>query len=139
MWLRRYEPLLSRRRPCASAPRAELVQARKPGHEELGFWRKYLFSQDHKVIGIQYTITSLLFLFFGFSLVGERPFFFFKKEAKLGISYAGKELPLRYDELLHDLCCEPGGYNPSSAPAIVSFHARREATWYYVEAGLFEP
>jgi cytochrome c oxidase subunit 1 len=22
-------------------------------HEELGFWRKYVFSQDHKVIGIQ--------------------------------------------------------------------------------------
>ena len=23
-------------------------------HEELGFWRKYVFSVDHKVIGIQY-------------------------------------------------------------------------------------
>src|SRR4029453_2419171 len=23
-------------------------------HEELGFWRKYVFSTDHKVIGIQY-------------------------------------------------------------------------------------
>ena len=22
-------------------------------HEELGFWRKYVFSVDHKVIGIQ--------------------------------------------------------------------------------------
>ena len=28
-------------------------------HEELGFIRKYIFSVDHKVIGIQYTITSL--------------------------------------------------------------------------------
>src|ERR1035437_9002103 len=27
-------------------------------HEELGFWRTYVFSQDHKVIGIQYTITG---------------------------------------------------------------------------------
>ena len=36
-------------------------------HEELGFWRKYVFSQDHKVIGIQYTITGLLFLLFGFT------------------------------------------------------------------------
>src|SRR5215831_20542084 len=26
-------------------------------HEELGFWRKYIFSLDHKVIGIQYAIT----------------------------------------------------------------------------------
>src|SRR3954464_5020475 len=38
-------------------------------HEELGFWRKYVFSTDHKVIGIQYGITSLLFLFFGFCLM----------------------------------------------------------------------
>ena len=38
-------------------------------HEELGFWRKYVFSQDHKVIGIQYAITALLFLFFGFCLM----------------------------------------------------------------------
>ncbi len=38
-------------------------------HEELSFWRKYIFSLDHKVIGIQYTITSLLFLLFGFALM----------------------------------------------------------------------
>jgi cytochrome c oxidase subunit 1 len=38
-------------------------------HEELGFLRKYVFSTDHKVIGIQYGITSLLFLFFGFTLM----------------------------------------------------------------------
>ena len=38
-------------------------------HEELAFWRKYVFSQDHKVIGIQYTITGLLFLLFGFTLM----------------------------------------------------------------------
>ena len=38
-------------------------------HHEENFWTKYIFSQDHKVIGIQYGITSLLFLFFGFSLM----------------------------------------------------------------------
>src|SRR5712671_1148103 len=38
-------------------------------HEELGWWRKYVFSFDHKVIGIQYTITGLLFLLFGFTLM----------------------------------------------------------------------
>ncbi len=38
-------------------------------HHELGFWEKYVFSQDHKVIGIQYAFTSLLFLFFGFTLM----------------------------------------------------------------------
>ncbi len=39
------------------------------GHHDLGFIRKYIFSTDHKVIGIQYAITSLVFLFIGFLLV----------------------------------------------------------------------
>jgi cytochrome c oxidase subunit 1 len=38
-------------------------------HHELGWWRKYIFSTDHKVIGIQYGITGLLFLLIGFSLM----------------------------------------------------------------------
>src|SRR6059036_2985926 len=38
-------------------------------HHELGWWRKYIFSTDHKVIGIQYGITGLAFLFFGFCLM----------------------------------------------------------------------
>src|SRR5215217_3310630 len=49
------------------APRPHV--AHEPHHEELGFWRKYVFSVDHKVIGIQYAVTGLLFLFFGFCLV----------------------------------------------------------------------
>ncbi len=32
-------------------------------HEESFVW-KYIFSQDHKIIGIQYTISALLFLLF---------------------------------------------------------------------------
>ena len=38
-------------------------------HEELPFWRKYIFSTDHKMIGIQYSVTGLAFLFFGFCLM----------------------------------------------------------------------
>jgi len=38
-------------------------------HHEPGFWQKYIFSTDHKMIGIQYGMTSLLFLFFGFMLM----------------------------------------------------------------------
>ena len=38
-------------------------------HTELGFVSTYIFSTDHKMIGIQYGITSLLFLAFGFSLM----------------------------------------------------------------------
>jgi cytochrome c oxidase subunit 1 len=40
-----------------------------PAHHEPGFWQKYIFSTDHKVIGVQYGVTGLLFLFFGFLLM----------------------------------------------------------------------
>ena len=35
----------------------------------LPFWRKYIFSVDHKVIGVQYAVTGLVFLLFGFTLM----------------------------------------------------------------------
>lgn len=38
-------------------------------HHELGFWRKYIFSTDHKIIGIQYGWTALVFALFGFGLM----------------------------------------------------------------------
>src|SRR6516164_6849779 len=38
-------------------------------HEDIGFWRKYIFSSDHKVIGIQYGFTALCFMLFGFFLM----------------------------------------------------------------------
>ena len=54
-------------------------------HEELGFWRKYVFSQDHKVIGIQYAITALLFLLFGFGLM---------MLMRWQLAYPGQPIPL---------------------------------------------
>lgn len=38
-------------------------------HHDASFWRTYVFSTDHKVIGIQYGVTALCFLFFGFLLM----------------------------------------------------------------------
>ena len=54
-------------------------------HHELGFWQKYVFSQDHKVIGIQYGLTALVFLFFGFLLV---------LLMRWQLAYPGQPLPL---------------------------------------------
>ena len=54
-------------------------------HEELPFWRKYIFSLDHKVIGIQYGFTSLVFLFFGFCLM---------MLMRWQLAYPGQPLPL---------------------------------------------
>ena len=55
------------------------------GHGELGFWRKYVFSTDHKVIGIQYGITALVFLFFGFCLM---------MMMRWQLAYPGEPIPL---------------------------------------------
>ena len=54
-------------------------------HEELGFWRKYVFSVDHKVIGIQYAVTGMLFLFFGFCLI---------MLMRWQLAYPGRALPI---------------------------------------------
>src|SRR5207237_10116285 len=54
-------------------------------HHELGFWRKYVFSTDHKVIGIQYGISGLIFLFFGFSLM---------MLMRWQLAYPGQQIPL---------------------------------------------
>src|SRR5438093_64063 len=54
-------------------------------HEELGFLRKYVFSTDHKTIGIQYTVTGLMFLFFGFCLM---------MMMRWQLAYPGQPIPL---------------------------------------------
>jgi cytochrome c oxidase subunit 1 len=38
-------------------------------HHELGFIRTYIFSTDHKTIGVQYMVGGLLLMFLGFSLM----------------------------------------------------------------------
>jgi cytochrome c oxidase subunit I len=37
-------------------------------HPQLGFWRKYVFSTDHKVIGIQYMVTAMAMAVIGGAL-----------------------------------------------------------------------
>src|SRR5256714_5293361 len=59
-------------------------------HHELPFWRKYIISTDHKVIGIQYGISGLIFLFFGFSLM---------MLMRWQLAYPGQNIPLIGDLL----------------------------------------
>src|SRR5947207_2896584 len=54
-------------------------------HHELGWWRKYIFSTDHKVIGIQYGLCGLSFLFLGFCLM---------MLMRFQLAYPGQALPL---------------------------------------------
>ncbi|MDP6569567.1 MAG: cbb3-type cytochrome c oxidase subunit I [Candidatus Marinimicrobia bacterium] len=47
-------------------------------------WTKYIFSQDHKVIGLQYAFTALFFLLFGFALM---------MIMRWQLAYPGKPIP----------------------------------------------
>ena len=55
------------------------------GHHDPGFWRKYVFSTDHKMIGIQYGLTSLLFMLLGFFLIALM---------RWSIAYPGQPVPV---------------------------------------------
>src|ERR1041384_3939201 len=55
--------------PAHAHGHGEAAREHVHAHEELGVLRKYVFSTDHKTIGIQYTVTGLGFLFFGFCLM----------------------------------------------------------------------
>ena len=70
------------------------------GHHEpeLGFWRKYIFSTDHKMIGIQYGLTSLVFLFFGFTLM---------MMMRWQLAYPGEPMPIIGSWISENLM--PGG------------------------------
>jgi cytochrome c oxidase subunit 1 len=54
-------------------------------HDEGGFLRKYVFSSDHKVIGVQYGVTALIFLLLGFFLI---------MAMRWQIAYPGKPIPV---------------------------------------------
>jgi cytochrome c oxidase subunit 1 len=53
----------------ASEEQAVGAEGHAAEHHELPFWQRYIFSQDHKVIGLQYAFTALCFLLFGFCLM----------------------------------------------------------------------
>ena len=86
--------------------------AHEPHHEALGFWRHYVFSTDHKVIGIQYGITGLLFLFFGFSLM---------MLMRWQLAYPGAALPL-LGGLFGEVRMPGGSMNPDFYNELGAMH-----------------
>lgn len=67
-------------------------------HSSPGFVRKYVFSLDHKVIGLQYMFTSMVFLLIGFA---------FMILMRWQLAYPGKPIPLIGS--LFPLSMAPGG------------------------------
>ncbi len=75
---------------------------------------------------------------FGFQTIHGRPFYFYKKDGKIGASYDGVEIPLKLNGIPHYGCCSAGEMNPRMAQNIVGFYAWRGDQWYYIEIGVFE-
>jgi hypothetical protein len=75
---------------------------------------------------------------FGFQLLKDQPFYFFKKNDQIQVAYAGENLPLAYDDIPHYGCCSAAALNPIRANNMVAFFARRNTSWYYVEMGRYD-
>src|SRR5476649_590577 len=82
------------------------------GHE-LPFWRKYIFSVDHKVIGIQYTVTALVFLMFGFCLM---------MLMRWQLAYPGQPLPFVAGFLKKSLSLPNGVMDPAFYNSLGAMH-----------------
>jgi cytochrome c oxidase subunit 1 len=81
------------------------------GHHELGFVRKYIFSTDHKIIGIQFLMTTLLMLMVGGALA-------------LGVRWQ-LAAPWKYMPILGDtiFASQGGQISPEAYTMLVTMHA----------------
>ena len=68
----------------ATAMTADAHAHAEHDHHEAPFWKKYIFSTDHKMIGMQYGFCALFFLAFGFYLM---------LCMRWSIAYPGEALP----------------------------------------------
>ena len=75
---------------------------------------------------------------FGFQTIHGRPFYFYQRDGKTGVSYDGQEIALGYDGVWHYGCCSGGTLNPRMAQNIIGFFAWRGDQWYYTEIGVFD-
>lgn len=75
---------------------------------------------------------------FSYCLVEGKPFYFFEKDGKIGISFDGRTLPYVYEEVVHYQCCEPAHFNAMHNDSMVWFYALKDGFWHYVEAGVYE-
>ncbi len=72
---------------------------------------------------------------YDWQLFNGKPFYFFRKGPRVGISYDGQVQPVYYDEVAHYMCCGYAGDNPYNNGSMIHFFALREGTWYFVQIG----
>jgi cytochrome c oxidase subunit 1 len=82
-------------------------------HHEPNFWQKYIFSTDHKVIGIQYGFMALCFMLFGFFLM---------LLMRWQIAHPGVPVPV-FGPLLEKILGQPAAHGAISPDLYNSFGA----------------
>jgi len=69
---------------------------------------------------------------FNWYLIDNKPFFFFRKGPRTGISYDGQFLPNYYHEIVHGYCCGLALNNPMIRGNAITFYGNRDGIWYLV-------
>lgn len=74
---------------------------------------------------------------FAFQILGQYPFYLFKRDNKVWLSYNGQDVLLGYDEVKLTYCCETY-HPPQHYENLITFYATKNEQLYYVAIGLFE-
>lgn len=70
---------------------------------------------------------------FTFHFLNEKPFYFYRQEKNIFLSYNDETLPFRYQQIIHEpMCCSGGMVNMTLANDALGFYALRDGNWYYV-------
>lgn len=74
---------------------------------------------------------------FAFQILGQRPFYLFKRNDQVWLSYDEQEVLLGYDEVKLTYCCM-SYHPPQHHENLVTFYATQNDQLYYVAIGLFD-
>ncbi|MBV9733599.1 MAG: cbb3-type cytochrome c oxidase subunit I, partial [Verrucomicrobia bacterium] len=83
-------------------------------HHELSFFHKYIWSEDHKTIAIQYLFASLFFLLIGGLLA---------MGVRYQLAFSGQPIPLIGTLLPRWLVTDAGAIQPQGYNGLVTMHA----------------
>lgn len=100
---------------------------------EISFYPTGRIFRDGVLLNEQYGYEEM----FGFQMLAGKPFYFYRKDGQIHLSYDNQELPLVYDDVRHYLCCSAGVLNPSTGANWVGFFGMRGGVSYYTEIGMY--
>lgn len=114
-------------RPWLGASKPLIVSGPRDGHFYVETLENQVFEDGARLLAARYGHASV----FGFEMRGDHDVFFFFTDdgsTKIGASLGGVAFRNRFDEVIHDGCCEIGLLNPDPR----GFFAQRDERWVYV-------